>query len=506
MTLPIQVSPQDSTQSTLPHKPQAYTVDDNEDDYTFIRTNVHGTCARCKHFHKHMPFNIPIDQSRHKRLLCEKCGHPMFGLGRTSTQTTLASAESISISSPGSPPLANMWTCLDQSSFTNSQPHRALPSPFAQFNPLIERNRHAPILSSLRAEGQSETPPRAKDPVSMKDDGAYHGRDGVNDRDPSIQFGITHERRYASLRSGRFHALRNKIKTMLCSKPKDLAFHGHGLRLQFVPLSHRQKFNTSSMPDEESPQGQGAASRAEVAMTSPINEQPSHEDESSPTHHDVEQPLPGRANNTTEVQNGSSHHSQGSVDDGKNAVLGKLGIIRREKTLRHQALHETRCKCTESCSCKADTNRLLHSNRENAAADSMRCLSTKALPAHYLDRPLTLTDDSSDSHGSVRSAHPLLLEHTRGSSPSRDRFSQAATVRSNESSISLESRRSSYPERSSAPAMLPPRHRYRPIQSAMRNVEFLDHGHRPFEEPGDADFPREQCLSAYGIRIASVDG
>ena len=54
----------------------------------------HGSCSRCHHFHNNHQFTFSLDSTVHTRLNCERCSHPMFGLGRASTQNTLASVES----------------------------------------------------------------------------------------------------------------------------------------------------------------------------------------------------------------------------------------------------------------------------------------------------------------------------------------------------------------------------------------------------------------------------
>ena len=59
-----------------------------------IRIPFHGSCSRCHHFHVNHPFTFSPDSTVHTRLPCERCNHPMFGLGRVSTQSTLASVES----------------------------------------------------------------------------------------------------------------------------------------------------------------------------------------------------------------------------------------------------------------------------------------------------------------------------------------------------------------------------------------------------------------------------
>ena len=63
-----------------------------------IRMPFHGSCSKCHHFHINHPFTFSPDSTVHTRLSCERCDHPMFGLGRVSTQSTLASVESGSTS------------------------------------------------------------------------------------------------------------------------------------------------------------------------------------------------------------------------------------------------------------------------------------------------------------------------------------------------------------------------------------------------------------------------
>ena len=67
---------------------------------TNIRIPFHGSCSRCHHFHTNHPITFSLDTTVHTRLFCERCNHPMFGLGRVSTQNTLASVESISTFTP----------------------------------------------------------------------------------------------------------------------------------------------------------------------------------------------------------------------------------------------------------------------------------------------------------------------------------------------------------------------------------------------------------------------
>ncbi len=59
---------------------------------------VHGSCSRCHHFH--INCLVPHDPTAHTRFSCEECGHQMFGLGRSTTQYTLASVNTGTMAIP----------------------------------------------------------------------------------------------------------------------------------------------------------------------------------------------------------------------------------------------------------------------------------------------------------------------------------------------------------------------------------------------------------------------
>lgn len=60
-----------------------------------IEVPYHGSCPRCHHLHTNKLLRLSLNRFKHVRCRCDECDHQMFGIGRTSTQTTLASEESI---------------------------------------------------------------------------------------------------------------------------------------------------------------------------------------------------------------------------------------------------------------------------------------------------------------------------------------------------------------------------------------------------------------------------
>ena len=64
----------------------------------YIEIPVHGSCPMCHHFH--INCLVPHDLTAHTRIRCERCGHQMFGLGRSTTQYTLASVNTGTMITP----------------------------------------------------------------------------------------------------------------------------------------------------------------------------------------------------------------------------------------------------------------------------------------------------------------------------------------------------------------------------------------------------------------------
>ena len=57
----------------------------------------HGSCGRCHHFHIAQSIELPL-LDEHVRFFCQRCQHPLFGIGRNSTQISLASVLTSSMS------------------------------------------------------------------------------------------------------------------------------------------------------------------------------------------------------------------------------------------------------------------------------------------------------------------------------------------------------------------------------------------------------------------------
>ncbi|MCJ1304647.1 hypothetical protein MMC08_007460 [Hypocenomyce scalaris] len=68
----------------------------NADQDATIELPFHGSCPRCHHLHTNTGLRYFCNLKKHLRMKCEHCHHEMFGLGSDSTQTSLASEETLS--------------------------------------------------------------------------------------------------------------------------------------------------------------------------------------------------------------------------------------------------------------------------------------------------------------------------------------------------------------------------------------------------------------------------
>lgn len=107
----------------------------------------HGSCPKCHHLHTSYPLTVSKNPTVHLRLFCESCGHPILGIGKTSTQTTLASVESIpqprSNRNTGASRPSNLQVCvnaLPSASLVTSPTSPEQPSPLGQLSTITEAN------------------------------------------------------------------------------------------------------------------------------------------------------------------------------------------------------------------------------------------------------------------------------------------------------------------------------------------------------------------------------
>ncbi|KAL9098418.1 MAG: hypothetical protein Q9163_005915 [Psora crenata] len=430
MDAQIYPSIQEYPQSALP---RAYAVEDDEDNSPCVRMIVHQSCSKCKHFNKHRSFQIPRDQSRHKRLQCERCGYHMIGIGRSSTQTTLASVESI----PSQGPEASLWRtvrmCTDQNRCSDDQHIGPLPpSSSARLASLIKPSLRPTIQSPLREETQPPTDQLAIGSVHEKDEEEPPKVVQDTNEEASIGFGNARKPRYPFMKLTWFRVSGGRIKNKLLGKLRVVGKHGHRL------WPHGKK---DMVPGSISPEQEGVQSDP-PHLPSPRNEaapqKDSEENMSSRSRNQYDGSQRGNAEHIAQGKAQVQHCPDEAMAGDPTANMSRLSIIRRETTLKRRALQETQCKCTPDCHCNVDASSSSHSGNSR--------YSVGMISSQPLERLMRDFENGSDGYRSHSSARHLYTDHigihiadsqrisemdlsnsTPGSSQS---FSQATTLRS----------------------------------------------------------------------------
>ncbi len=161
----------------LPFAPRAHQGINGRQDFseTHVGIPFHGSCSRCHHFHTNYSFTFSLNSTVHTRLFCERCDHPMFGLGRVSTQNTLASVESGSTSAPRA--------CVDRLGQQSALQAEGVPSISGPgpLTTITERKSPAPSRSTSNIRSPTATLP-ATSLTSEEASGSVVGEERVENR------------------------------------------------------------------------------------------------------------------------------------------------------------------------------------------------------------------------------------------------------------------------------------------------------------------------------------
>lgn len=153
---------------------------------TQLQRSVHINCPKCHHFHKNTPLTLPTDSDRHTRFKYIKCQHQIFGIGRTSTQTTLASVDSIPLSRVISGLALAVRSCSDQRSPRPSRDINLLPNPSTQVQSAFNLTPTSGLQSPLLVEPVPDVTELSQKPTST-DDIASKEEDPEQHQQPSRQ-------------------------------------------------------------------------------------------------------------------------------------------------------------------------------------------------------------------------------------------------------------------------------------------------------------------------------
>ncbi|KAL8750467.1 MAG: hypothetical protein Q9199_007047 [Rusavskia elegans] len=465
----------------------------------------------CHHLHTNKALHLPLDPQQHTRFNCDNCEHPILGIGRTSTQTTLASIETNA---------AGQRSWRTEPEAASGQDYQPIPVP-VQSPPLrVDTSGTSGPLSTI-AEGVSPaqqssavlTPAvsgdlRSERSISqewtpaqqiLRDEeheiyehrrpDTYGPVPSDNLSKPSGGFWIRQSQRRFRERIRQHFRKPRSFKISRLGLHVDVSLTPSAPDRPSLPATNALPTNTCD-PSNDPSSASIASAEPGATLTSGL----STPARSNPVSlHSPEPP-----------QQAASAHPDPLI--GRTLTLPekheRIRALRREATLKRQAELISRCECQSECQCR---NGSVHSNAASLGPEpSERSIQ---VPVHSLHHLLSESGGSSTSGGSSSGfnggsflvgigshlpsepVNPLAdgstnhaLEYQQMFS---DRMSQASTVyvRSNGSSVSLSSRRPASLRRSSTtPASVPRRsvEGYRPdLLEVTRNRNIADPGHDP---------------------------
>lgn len=457
--------------------PRSSSLDDNQNET--IEVPFHGSCPKCHHLHTNSPFTIFKHSTKHSRFQCDVCQHHILGIGRASTQTTLASVESIPVPSNRHsliPRPSSLQICINappQTSTINS-PTSTSPDQLnatTQLSTITEANtlNGGSRSPSYRQVGVSASPQRGNSPsprASLRDHGHLAqeelwdgGRSLTSPRSPS-----------------RFKALLRRGKARLLSNSGELKIFGFNIKITRA----RPKASRPSPPGVQRPtpdaestpvhrftdvaQNPGRSAPDPPSPIADASEEPA--DPSSVVVHDDTRPTNSHQPEAEDTQDPTvnSAEAEVEVDEDRRAATQKsekIRALRREATLRSEAVRKPYCHCRVGCPCLGDGGESDGSNESHTAPS---IIPASQVPGHLLPGLVADSSSSQTSHGSARLLSGIgshinssqVYAHRRislaensnfgGDSNRRqtNRLSQDTTAwGSDESSISLSGRRSS---------------------------------------------------------------
>lgn len=461
-------------------------LDLHESVETAFQVPIHTSCQRCHHLHTSVPFELPHDRLKHVRFNCDKCDHPIFGVGRSSTQTTLASVESIPKRTSGDYTRSRL--SIIQSCFNRPQ---QLPSlwidPLAvpdqveeHLGTIIEAN--SPARRS-RSTSNTQTP----EALRLRHSGVpvTPMLESIPNNDPNLH--VLDQVRQSS------HGPENDLSL----KPRR-----SGLRAWFkkplfgrsgkfiIPFRKRRIQVTDTDPHHDRP------SKPTIAgTTSPKH---AHAGDCDPNSPDMERstkrlprndraisPAPtaisiaaGNPVPAPDPQKPSNGDDSGllnrPVDEAQSAMRLKrerISTKRREETKKREAAEKPKCVCDNDCHCMKD-------NRKSSTAnsDGRKSFHESEISDHHLGRiPGAFTGLGSHLYTDRRASSSAENSNSAAERNVRRRpLSQTTTIHgSNGSTISLQPARSS-PRRSFNVSTFPPRQQARQYYSGMHDGQSED--------------------------------
>lgn len=457
----------------------------------------HGSCSRCHHFHRHVAFDVWVDHSEHTRFHCERCHHPMCGLGRTDTQNSLASQDSIIVKDGVIDSALATVPCSNNSEPPLSVPPNAsshFPPGLDQLSAIPEQpalGQSRPILatSALASIDSTSVLPIEPRPILTGPSAVEIVPDHQDlnrlTREPKLRLTFI---------SDWFCNVLGRLARRVGNAPHEVKFLGLQLHYQFTSDHLRENQPSSS-----------------VTALAPIDELPTFTTAQASTQDNI-RVLGARALSAAPVEERVGSLSYGAHNTQQAHTFDELITYpptalkkerlrreRREKTMRARALQKI-CDCTEACHCKgegiepsfSDGSRHIY---DGNTARSGTSRSFQWFPGYPLDDLVRRSSMSNESNPLQAGARPDPLTHFGGFHLPRWRPSnttnastmgdssggrrQASAAVSNTSSVSLHPSRPVIPGRSFSASLLPfspPSHGTDfGTRDVLRSLQFLHH-------------------------------
>lgn len=379
------------------------TINDSPDDT--IEIPYHGSCPKCHHLHTSVPFAFALDPSKHTRFRCENCSHQIFGFGRTSTQTTLASIESTGKRTSSESARSPIKGC--HNSATSPPNLRIDPAALPERNVALDKLSTISEANSpaVRSRSTSEVPALSGSPPRQASGPTKHGPDPhprVPTEDSTAPLtgalassGPTEERKSTNFKNG--YGVGQWAKKRLFGRPRELRIPGLGLQVR-VQITRKPSRNTR--PGFQTAMDTPIAGNARPNINSDVTETPVTSDVSHPGQRISRASAAAFDPSGSLTPSLSPHEASGrrtylTEDSQRDPIRTKqerIQIKRRTATLKRKATEQPSCECTDGCHCLKD------SQRSSFASDDRRTfLRDPEAPPHSLDRLLIPSDTSNGS-------------------------------------------------------------------------------------------------------------
>jgi hypothetical protein len=375
----------------------------NDSPNDTIEFPYHGSCPKCHHLHTNVPFAVALDPSRHTRFRCEDCGHQIFGFGRTSTQTTLASIESTGKRTSTESARSAIKSC--QNSVISPLNLRIDPAALPEQTVALDKLSTISEANSpaARSRSTSEVPALRGSPPRQVSGPTKHGSDPrVPPEDGTAPLpeapassGQIEEHKSTNFKNG--YGVKQWARKRLFGRSKELRIPGLGLQVR-VQITRKPSKNTrpgyqtaTDTPIARNARPNIKSDVTETSVTndvSDLDQRISHAPAAAFNSSESLAPLPG----TPEASENRVYLAEASQRDPIRTKQERIQIKRRRETLKRKATEQPRCECTDGCHCLKDSQR-----SSFASNDRRTLLRNPEAPPRSLGRPSTPSDTSDGS-------------------------------------------------------------------------------------------------------------